>query len=161
MQSLRSLHWSSRYSLSVIVVVFFLRFFSYHSLSTSVSQWGSCNDGNGGDCRQERRGGECFRQEPKSAKYPTIPKGRSCSSSVWETTTIPSQFTSTTLIFRAALAGRARIIPETLVANTRCCAQRGFGLLPVIGLTSTLMITWEVITSSVDVLLRANSLLRS
>lgn len=27
--------------------------------------------------------------------------------------------------------------------------QRGFGLLPVIGLTSTLMITWEVITSSV------------
>lgn len=63
--------------------------------------------------------------------------------------------------FRAALSGRARIIPETLVANTRCCAQRGFGLLPVIGLTSTLMITWEVITSSVDVLLRANSLLRS
>ena len=63
--------------------------------------------------------------------------------------------------FRAALAGRARIIPESLVANTRCCAQRGFGLLPVIGLTSTLMITWEVITSSVDVLLRANSLLRS
>ena len=27
--------------------------------------------------------------------------------------------------------------------------QRGFRLLPVVGLTSTLMITWEVITASV------------
>ena len=30
--------------------------------------------------------------------------------------------------------------------------QRGFGLLPVIGLTSTLMITWEAITTSVHIL---------
>ena len=30
--------------------------------------------------------------------------------------------------------------------------QRGFGLLPVIGLTSTLMITWEAITASVLIL---------
>ena len=30
--------------------------------------------------------------------------------------------------------------------------QRGFGLLPVIGLTSTLMITWEAMTTSVHIL---------
>lgn len=40
---------------------------------------------------------------------------------------------------------RALVVVPSLILRS----QRGFGLLPVIGLTSTLMITWEVITSSV------------
>ena len=48
------------------------------------------------------------------------------------------------------LAETSSFIPAVIFANTTCRVQRGFGLLPVIGLTSTLMITWEVITSSVN-----------
>ena len=117
------------------------------SFANSIPRRITREDGNGGACRQERRNSGCVGQESKSTKSPKIPKGRSCSSSVWETTTIPSQFTSTSLIFLDTSAGIAPVVQENLIANTTCRIQRGFGLLPVIGLTSTLMITWEVITS--------------
>ena len=46
---------------------------------------------------------------------------------------------------------------QNFVANRRFCGQRGFSILPVIGLTSTLMITWEVITSYADTLPQVKS----
>ncbi len=49
-----------------------------------------------------------------------------------------------------------RISIQNFVANRRFCVQRGFSILPVIGLTSTLMITWEVITSYADTLPQKN-----
>ena len=44
---------------------------------------------------------------------------------------------------------RVSVLPHCHGPSLILLYQRGFSLLPAIGLTSTLMITWEVITSSV------------